>query len=463
MTTSTWASGVNGNFDDMTKWTGNHVPVAGDTALITASGTYTVFSDATNTIANLDMAKTATLDVHNDLFSVTSGASAHTLAGTITVDDAAGFQLGTDSTATTFDNTGTIDIESGADPTKLRIAGTVTLTGKGKVDLSGGLASIVSDGAAGTLANSSTILGVGQVGGMLLSLDNAAKGIVDADTPGTLSVMAATTTNAGTMESTGGTLLLGTNVTQPGNGKIKATASGSGIQLDGIMIDGGSVSTAKGALIVPISGTSEINTAKAVVNDGDILTDGGNLIIDGNLKNAKNSVFQVELGTSIKVGGTVTGGDAVVETGGGTIEFGGPSSADVTFNANGTLILDDPAKFTGTVSGMTTNTGALIDFENLKFADSHSANYNSTTHVLTVADTTTGVIDKIKVASLADINFHDAGDGSLEISDPAPASVPLLVQAMASFGANGSTATSDAGNVTGGHPSPDFLAPPHHG
>lgn len=465
MTTSTWANGVSGSFNDMTKWTGNHVPVAGDTALITAPGTYTVTSSSANTIADLTMAKMATLAVSADLFSVTSGATANTLAGTITVADGAGLQFGADSHTTRFDNTGAIDIESTGDPTKLRIAGDVTLTGKGKVNLSGGDASLVSDGVADTLTNSSTIAGAGQVGGTLLSLTNATKGIVDANTSGfKLSVMAANVSNAGLMESTGGTLFLGTNITQQTNGKIKASASGSGIQLDGITIAGGTVSTAKGALIVPVSGTSEINSSKAVINDGDILTNGGNLVIDGNLKNAKASVFQVELGSSIKIGGAVSSGQAVFETGGGTIEFGGRSSADVAFDANGTLVLDDPAGFTGTVSGMTTNTGAAIDLENIKFSDAAGASYNSRTHVLTV-DTVTHGADKIKVASLDHVVFNEATDGSLLVSDPPASSAPaepnsaaLLTQSMASFGVGGGAAASGAGDSADHREISHFLA-----
>ena len=98
---------------------------------------------------------------------------------------------------------------------------------------------------------------------------------------------------------------------------------------------------------------------------------------------------------TLVVDGAVKGGKATIE-GTGEIEFGGASSAHVTFAANSDAILklDDPSAFTGKVSGLTT--GDYIDLTNINFADNPTISYSSKTHVLTVTDSVSQVTDTIK-------------------------------------------------------------------
>ena len=90
--------------------------------------------------------------------------------------------------------------------------------------------------------------------------------------------------------------------------------------------------------------------------------------------------------------------------------------------------------------------------------------------MLTVTDSTTSVIDKIKVLA-SGVFIGGSANGLLQLFDPLvnAASVPvnsahLLTQAMASFRASNGIVGSGTGNLADNHRSSDFLvAPPHHG
>ena len=99
------------------------------------------------------------------------------------------------------------------------------------------------------------------------------------------------------------------------------------------------------------------------------------------------------------IDGAVKGGTATLE-GTGEIEFGGASSAKVTFAANSDAILklDSPSSFTGTVSGLAM--GDHVDLTNINFADDPTLRYSSKTHVLTVTDSVSQVTDTIKFAGV---------------------------------------------------------------
>jgi hypothetical protein len=310
--TNSWAHGVSGSFDTPSDWTAG-VPTAGSTALITAAGTYTVTSSQDNSLGVLNMAKKATLAISADDFDVTSGTGTGALDGTITVADAARLVLGTAATSTTFDlNTGSIDLKSGADATKLRIAGTVTLNGDGKINLSGDGAQIVADGSAATLTNGETISGQGLIGGPLLDFVNAGKGIIDATTGGNvISIEANQFTNSGLVETTGsGDLFFGTDITQTAHGNIKIDGRGAKAELEFVTITGGVVSIGAGALLEGVGsvlGSSVLkDQTQPITNAGEIDATASSLIIEDSIKNTataslvvgSNSVNEAYLATA---------------------------------------------------------------------------------------------------------------------------------------------------------------------
>jgi hypothetical protein len=282
VTTTSWANGVNGNFDTGSNWT-DGVPAAGDTALITTAGSYTVTSAKFNAMAALAMAQQATLEIDNGAFRVTSGTGTGALAGTITVTntgpDVGELQLGAKGTSTTFNNIGTIQLILVAD---LVIAGTATLTGNGQVIL-GGAGTIIGTGAFdGTLINGSstssgqTIAGTGAIGDGALHFVNPANGVINAsgDTNPAVSqaldIQTASFTNSGLMQATGtGILFLRSPIGQTAGGQIMTSNSGAAIVLDNASIANGTVSIAEGSSLVSEGGTNSINT-NSITNAGSI-------------------------------------------------------------------------------------------------------------------------------------------------------------------------------------------------
>jgi hypothetical protein len=474
MTTTSWAKGVDGDFNTASNWTAG-VPDVLDAALITVKGTYTVTSSQTNIVASLEMAKDATLSIiDNDYVGIASGTGT-ALAGTIKIANSAGLSLGTDSTSTNFSNTGTIDISSETLVTALSIAGTVTLTGDGKIVLSGSFpdSRLVSDGNPDTLTNGSTtsgntISGTGVIGDANMSFTNGAKGIIDADFKNdTLAIESETFTNSGVMEATAkGELVLETNITQTAGGKIKTASSGSSVALDGVTITGGTVSTVKGSTLASTSASS-ITTTTPIVNDGTIVAKGGNLFISGSVEN--QGTLEAD-GKTLTITGTETGKGTAVIGGAGNILFEGASSANVRFEAGSTGILDlaDARQFTGSVAGMSAAPGAGIELQNIAFADHPTVRFKAKKHLLIVTDPVTHVTDKITIVGTGSFKASLAGDGiSTLITDPptgTASSARLLVQSMASFGDSGGIIGSGSGELTEHQTPLDFLATnPGHG
>ena len=477
-----WADGAGGDWNTASNWTPTGVPAAGDTALITTAGTYTVTSSQANSAAILEMAKTATLAITGGALDVTSGTGSGALGGTITVADGTSLGLGTDATSTTFNNAGTISVLAGADPTGLVISGTVTLIGKGKIDLSGINDQIVSDGSAATLTNGgtksgNTISGLGTIGDGHLSFVNQVKSIIDANDAGggTLAIDTQSFTNSGTLEATGqGVLELDGDISNLGKSQVKAAAAGAGIDLDDARIVGGAISTVKNSFLDSTGGKSALDNTAAIKNAGRLGAEGGDLIVAGAVKNS--GVLDAN-GNLLDIGGTVTKGQADIE-GAGEIKFEAASSTNVTFaiGSKGTLDLGDPLQFTGTVAGMTL--GASIDLGNILAADDPTLSFPKP-GLLAVFDPVSKVTDTIKYSGPGAFMLGDAADGTtlvtstLAVDPPAnTASVPhhsahLLRQAMASFGAGSGVAEAPAVSSAAGGMSPDMLAAvsqhAHHG
>lgn len=484
--TSTWASGVSGDFNDASKWIGG-VPGTGDTALITAPGTYTVTSDMmANSFGTLEMAKGATLNILQHHIEVTAGTGTGALDGTIDVGDATALQIGTAATNTKFTNNGTINLQPVAGTAKLVIVGNVTLAGTGKINLSGTQAQIVSlEPASGTLTNSNTIMGTGIIGDSTapgtLNFVNATTGIVDANNPQGMVIQplgsGAGVTNAGLLAASGAILEIDSDVDQTSTGRIKADTAGATVALNGITVGntmavgGGKVVTVKGSVLSAIGvNQTIIGNVQSVVNAGEITTDSCSFEIDPAIQNAGGKLLAAGNGV-IVANGKVIGGKAEI-SGSGVIDFRGASSAAVTFDtgSTGLLTLFDVSQFTGTVAGMSSAPGAAIDLQNIKFADHPVISFSATTHLLVVKDLSTGVTDKIRIVGTGTFTDKPATDGSTLITDP-PASmagpsdqsVQLFAQSMASFGAPIGLAVSGSGSVADSRGSSDFLAASHHG
>ena len=237
----------------------------------------------------------------------------------------------------------------------LHVGGVVTLSGGGTVsllDVSGNgqtAAQVITGTVAGdTLDNiDNTISGFGQLGNGLMTLKNEAKGTIDA-TGATLTVDTGKNSivNKHLIEATSGLLDLRSNVSNVG-GTIAAIAAP--VQLDGMTVSGGTLSSSAGGSLqvigaATLDGTAAVTLAlgtQLVVASGDTLTlkgsiaNHGTVAIDGNgagiLNKLPNSV------ATLRVGGVVT------LSGGGTV-----SLLDVSGNGQAASQV-----VTGTVAGDT--------------------------------------------------------------------------------------------------------------
>ena len=242
---------------------------------------------------------------------------------------------------------------------------------------------------------------------------NEAKGIIDADDGSGPLLIAGVgpDTNAGLMEATkGGTLLIDgvtiDNSLKHEKGSVEA-GKNSIVGLENATIVGGFVKALPGSVIAAEQGSNTITDAH-VKNAGTIGAESGDLTIVGDVNNHKGNLDANN--ATLVIDGTVKKGTATLE-GTGEIEFGGASSADVKFasSAEGTLKLDDPLTFKGTVFGFTP--GNYVDLTNIDFANNPTLHYSSRKEVLTVTDPVTGVVDKIKFSGVVG-TFSAQSDGS---------------------------------------------------
>jgi hypothetical protein len=331
----------------------------------------------------------------------------------------------------TINNTGVITLVGGALPWVI-CEGNVTLEGGGDITLTNPYSMpLVTEGAifGGVLTNvDNFISGTGEIGQQTSgsgvgTFVNETKGVIDADASTPLIIAGVgPDTNAGLIEATqAGTLLIQDvtidNFLNGSQGTVKATRQ-STVGLENATIVGGLVKALPGSMIEAEQGSNTI-TGADVKNAGTIGAEGANFTIIGDVHNHKGNLDANN--ATLVIDGAVKGGTATIE-GTGEIEFGGGSSADVTFAANsdGTLKLDQPSAFTGTVSGLTT--GDYIDLPNINFADNPTLSYSSKTEKLTVSDSVSGVTDTIKFeGSVGPFTTQSDSNGGTLISDPSAA------------------------------------------
>jgi hypothetical protein len=431
-----WKSGVSGDWNDRHKWT-NGVPTAGSSALITASGTYIVTSSSQgNNVETLEMSTGATLAINAHHIGITNGTGSGALAGTIEVASGGTLLLGEAGGNATYNNTGTI-IVSGEG--LFRIVDVVQLNGSGKIQFTG-LGRLVGEGSGAQLTNENTISGPGVIGnasfGSAFKFINGSNGVINGD--GTTNGPATTllldigdvdqgqgATNNGLIQASGdsGSLSIIGHLTQGANGQLTAATSGAVVQLAGAKITGGTISTVTGATLLAEEGDNSITTPSPIVNAGTIEAD-GNLTITGSINNSGSLVVK----GSLTVNGKVTGGNAQIY-GSGTLEFGGASSTNVTFESgsSGMIVLNLPAgqKFTGVVAGMDVNEGASISLSHIPYADNPMLSFDSSTGVLTVTNAHAG--KTVTINTVMTPGVEGAGeDGGFFITQGSDGNVLIL-------------------------------------
>jgi hypothetical protein len=328
---------------------------AGGTLRLTGNGTGFIDNGLTGRIhaSTSDVHLVTGVDVRNGTL-MTSGSSAVrtpnnetanltnvTNTGNYIVDNNAITYLGG-----TLTNTGTVNLNAVLNFADLNIGGSsVTLAGSGTINMNSNNARIL--GGSGTLVNTTTIRGYGQV--LVNSLYSRNNSVIRADVAGqslTIDPVAggvnAGMVNNGTLLAEGGILGLsgnGTGFIDNSTGIINANSTD--VQLHtGVDIRGGTLMTgATGVVRVPANHLANLTS----------VTNIGNLTVDNNGQLNLGATFTntgtVNLNAGVNFSDIYIGGASVNLAGSGTINMNGGNSR--MYGGSGTLINNTTIRGTG--------------------------------------------------------------------------------------------------------------------
>jgi hypothetical protein len=178
-----------------------------------------------------------------------------------------------------------------------------------------------------------------------------------------------------------------------------------------------------GAFLVTGSGEITGDTTINVTGSGSFTVDHGAVLqVDGidtiNGALTDNGTIEVVAGT-LEIAGPVSGTGSFQIDAGATLELDGAASVNVTFTGStGQLLLDDPTHFTGTISGISTNT--LIGVAGFDSGASVTYDGNTSGGVLTISETGHDTV-QLKLAgdfTNSTWNVTSDGEGGILIHDP---------------------------------------------
>jgi hypothetical protein len=397
------------------------------TQLLTASGNYLTLSGD----GHVDMTGDAEVDITTNVSNAISGVGTVSLSnnekkGVINADANANGLLTVNASNQTLINAGTLEATNSG---LLELNGTINDSSGGLIDAVGASAGVALHDVTvigGTLEGTidyftctleGTINNIGSINSSTVIENTIAINAAGA----TLEGGGAITLNSSLTSNAASAKLTNVNNTISGIGLIGNSGSNTLTLINGLkgVIDGngGYVFDTPGEEIQPLIIDTGTN---AITNNGTLEAATGTVI--GELYIASpvtNSVGNLVANDGeLVAAGAVNGGKDTIE-GTGTVEFGAASSAATTFalGSTGELILDDAARYTGTVSGFGKNITQSIDLSNVQFATA-SKTYSGGT--LTVEDTS-GDVAHIKLSgtyTLASFTLSNDGNGGTLITDP---------------------------------------------
>ena len=223
----------------------------------------------------------------------------------------------------TITNTGTIELQAGANSTDLEVQSAATLTGGGTVRLSGGLAGINGTTGSTLTIGDQTIEGQGNIGENAIGIVNSSTGLIDANVDGgTLTIdanAAGGVVNEGTLQASGsGNLQVLGSVVDNSGGLIEAGAD-STVSFNNSTITGGTLNSVGTGELVVESGTNA--GFVDVTNNGSIVSlNNSDTEVSGTITNTGTIELQAGANsTDLEVqsaGATLTGGGTVRLSGG---------------------------------------------------------------------------------------------------------------------------------------------------
>ena len=346
----------------------------------------------------------------------------------------------------TIANSGTMEIAAAASSTDIEVqAGGATLTGGGKVTLTGGNAGI--NGATGSVltVGDQTIEGEGSIGENAIGVVNSSSGLINANSNGnTLNIDADATNNfvnAGTLRaSDGGALRI--SATQIDNSNVIEALDGSKVELNNSSITGGTLRSVDSGTVDVLASTieghlrsfnnSDTNIRGTIENQGliEILAAASDADIE-----IQTGIATLTGGGTVRLSGTNAGingvsgtvltiGDQVIEgqgsLGENTMGFINSAAGLVDANVSGTTLnidVDSANEFTNngtlqaSMGGVLRVTNSQINNNSLIEAKDGSKVEltNSTITGGTLATTGSGTIDVLASASVRLENLTNSG------------------------------------------------------
>jgi fibronectin-binding autotransporter adhesin len=381
MAQDTWLSTSGGDFATAADWSTGTVPGASDNALFTKTGSYTVTSEANETVNSVQMVQGVTLAINGGTFQMTAGSGTGTDNGLISVNGGNTLVVGG-----TLAGTGTVSLNTNGYNADLVLdTATTTLSGGGKVVMSDAYQNRIYAATAGGILNnvSDTISGSGQIGLGQTGLDNQSAGIIDATGTNNNLVLdfgAYTATNAGLIEATGpaGLQIQNGTLTQTGTGSIKAVGAGHNVNLSNETIRGGTLATSGGGVIQSINNATlsalTITAGSTIEVAGSTILDLANTITNKGTLFLNTNGYNADLVATTGVT-TLTGAGSVVMSDSGNNRIYDVLATDKLVNVNntisgsgqlgiGTLTLDNQAAGVINSNGTTGLTIDLTAFTN---------------------------------------------------------------------------------------------------
>jgi fibronectin-binding autotransporter adhesin len=388
----TWSGGATGSWNTATNWTPNGTPgTSSNTCINTANSAVTVSNGSTGTLQ---------LALSTDSLGISDNTTL-TVAGSSIL------------------NTGTISMNSLGDTTELNITGTTTLSGTGTFTMSDHVQNYILGG--GTFNNASTIQGAGTIGNSNLTLGNS--GTIDGNQSVALLINPnGGTTNTGTLEATAaGTLQInGSSITNT-SGTILSTGAGSSVNLDGVSVTNGTLTTTSGGTMNAYGGTTlttlTISTGSTlnVLDNQTVNLGAGTITNNGTI--SENSIgdtteLSVAGSTTLSGSGTVTMSDRAQNyiLGGGTL------TNDETIQGSGvigngalTLVNNDIIDANQSVALVINTSGGTTNTKTLEATAGGTLQINGSS----VTNTGAGTILSTGTSSVVNLNAVTINGGTL--------------------------------------------------
>ena len=381
MATFSWYNGISGDWNTAADWTpaGGPPNASTATAVVAAAGTYVVTIDMSET-ANAVTLNAAGADLNiTATGSLTLAGTSPTLMLNAGTFDLAGELIGGTVTA----GGANIILENYATLDAVTWQGPLALTANNGLCVMGGLTVLTATG--------------GVPGSIDLSAGGAALLVLDSEmmNNATLAFGGLGGGDLANYDTLGGPLTLGSafNVTMSGGYNQFVN------QYDGTIVNAGTVNIAGGYLQVLLGGFA---------NSGIVQVNGGTL--DLSLATLTNS-GSISVGTrgDAIVGAIASDTAAIAVTGGGTVELQTNGLANVSLSGSGdTVILDQPAGFTGTIYGFTA--GDTIDLSPNPYSATGTAKLQSGNTLQVIENGTTLGILLNPAQSYAGATFNLSSD-----------------------------------------------------